>query len=118
MYTYKALVFNIVDGDTIDLFIDLGFHLTLKERVRLLNINAPEIRTKDLEEKSKGILAKDRLSELVLNKQVIIETHLNPKDKYGRILANIYVQIDTSTELLNINELLISEGLAVKYEDK
>ena len=65
MYTYKISPLKIVDGDTIDAEIDLGFDIKVKKRVRFMGINAPESRTRDLEEKAKGLAAKDRVKQLL-----------------------------------------------------
>ena len=65
MYTYKIEVDRVVDGDTIDAIIDLGFDVSVKKRIRFMGINTPESRTRDLEEKARGLAAKDRLKNLL-----------------------------------------------------
>ena len=65
MYNYKISPLKVIDGDTIDAEIDLGFDIKVKKRIRFMGINAPESRTKDLEEKAKGIAAKDRVKQLL-----------------------------------------------------
>ena len=65
MYKYNAKLIRVIDGDTIDALIDLGFDVWVKKRIRLYGINTPETRTRDLEEKKAGIAAKDRLSEIM-----------------------------------------------------
>ena len=112
MYTYKANLIRVIDGDTIDAEIDLGFGVFIRQRVRLYGINTPESRTKDLEEKERGLAAKQRLTEL-LKKQFIIETILNKRGKFGRILGTIYVEDADST--ININQQLVEEGFAKPY---
>lgn len=111
MYQYKIKKINrIIDGDTVDLDIDLGFGLTLSQRVRLKNINAPETKTLDLEEKAKGLEAKEWLKkELSPQKEWIIET--TKEDKYGRILGTIYCAGDP----IAINERMLREGIAKPY---
>ena len=102
MYQYKFKVLKVIDGDTVDGTIDLGFGILLKERIRLLGIDAPEIRLqksiknkKDrLAEKQKGLQAKKRLKELLSHgsKQpegLLIETILDKKGKFGRVLGDI-----------------------------
>ena len=112
MYTYKAKLIRIVDGDTIDAEIDLGFDTIVRKRIRLYGINTPETRTKDMTEKEKGLAAKQRLTEL-LSGEFIVETILNKRGKYGRVLGVVYtMNNDIKT---NINETLVSEGHAVKY---
>ena len=112
MYTYKAKLIRIVDGDTIDAEIDLGFDTIVRKRIRLYGINTPETKTKDIAEKEKGLAAKQRLTEL-LNSDFIVETILNKRGKYGRVLGVVYV-IKHDTKM-NINETLVSEGHAIKY---
>lgn len=108
MFQYSARVHEIIDGDTIDVSLDLGFNIQHIIRLRLYGINAPETKTKDLHEKELGLKAKARLSELILSKVVTIKTH-KTSDKYGRYLAEIYLDEN------NINKVLISEGLAKEY---
>ena len=65
MYEYHAVVDRVVDGDTLDVTIDLGFHAHIKTRVRMEGMNAPESRTRNLEEKERGLAAKARLKEII-----------------------------------------------------
>ena len=94
MYEYRARVIKVVDGDTVDVDIDLGFGIWLKdERVRMMGIDTPESRTKDKVEKVFGLLSKTRLKEL-LGKDVILKTQVNKngedmKGKFGRILGDL-----------------------------
>lgn len=113
MYEYKAKLDRVVDGDTIDCIIDLGFNIKLKERVRLKGIDTPEIRTRDLEEKVKGLSAKDRVVELFQGvKEFIIKTELNNnKGKYGRLLGIIILP----DRKMSLNEMLVKEGHATVY---
>lgn len=113
MYEYSAEVLRVVDGDTVDVLIDCGFSTFRKERVRLHGIDAYESRTRDKEEKSKGLAAKARLQELIKNtsQKVIIKTELDKKGKYGRILGVIWDE----NKKKNFNKMLISEGHAVEY---
>jgi micrococcal nuclease len=114
MYTYKAKLIRVVDGDTIDAEIDLGFGVFMRQRVRLYGINTPESRTKDLVEKELGLAAKARLSE-ILGKEFIIETILNKRGKFGRVLGTIHAFHPDSEETFNVNELLVEEGYAKPY---
>jgi micrococcal nuclease len=111
MYEYKAILNRIVDGDTIDVDIDLGFDVKIKQRVRLYGINTPEVRTKDLKEKQKGIEATEYLRK-ILPKEFIIQTILNKRGKYGRVLGIIWVNEE------NINEKMVTEGYATKYDTR
>lgn len=104
---------RVVDGDTIDAEIDLGFGVFIKQRIRLYGIDTPESRTKDLEEKERGLAAKARLTEL-LPKEFIVQTILNKRGKYGRVLGTLLVE-DESGNVTDINETLVTEGFAVHY---
>ena len=111
MYHYKVKKINrVIDGDTIDLDIDLGFNITISQRVRLKDIDAAETRTKDLEEKKKGIDARLWLEkELARKGDWIIET--TKEDKYGRMLGTLYIVGDPVT----VNERMLNEGIAAPY---
>jgi micrococcal nuclease len=110
MYEYKFKLDRVVDGDTIDVVIDLGFSILHKCRVRLLGIDTPESRTRDLDEKARGKLAKDFLSFcLASSDEHIIKTSVDSKGKFGRVLGTIYC--DES----NINQLMIDKHHAVEY---
>ena len=110
MYEYRCKVVKIIDGDTVDVDIDLGFGVWLhKERVRLYGINTPETRTRDLKEKQAGIVAKKRLQELIDDSGGKFRIQSHGIGKYGRCLGTLFID-DT-----NINVLLLEEGLAEKY---
>ena len=113
MYEYRCSLVKIIDGDTIDVDLDLGFSVVLKkQRIRLYGINTPESRTRDLEEKKYGLAAKARLRELLEEADAIsIKTEIDKKarGKYGRILGT--VMADTT----NVNSLLVDEGHAIAY---
>jgi micrococcal nuclease len=114
MYEYRVKkVLKIVDGDTIDVDIDLGFDISYTQRVRLAGIDTPESRTKDLKEKALGLEVKDRLKKAIdAAKDVIIVTEKpDSTEKYGRILGWVY--LDKAAK--SINELLIEEGYAWGY---
>ena len=111
MYQYKIKkIKKIIDGDTVDVDIDLGFGVTLSQRVRLKGINAAETRTLNVEEKEKGLVAKEWLKkELSREGEWVIET--TKEDKYGRILGTLYFVGDS----ISINQKMVNEGLAVSY---
>ena len=123
MYQYKVkTVDKVVDGDTVDVTIDLGFSILHKIRVRLYGINTPESRTRDLEEKKRGLAAKDRLYELIASS--FLEDHIliletKEKGKFGRYLGRLIRKATTvkdGEELeLDINEQLVTEGHATRY---
>ena len=117
MYNYKISVVKVVDGDTIDAEIDLGFDIKVKKRVRFLGMNAPESRTRDLEEKARGLAAKDRVKAL-LEGCKNIQLHSHGIGKFGRCLGEIFLDTVDGQEKLTVeslNELLIREGHAVEY---
>ena len=113
MYEYRCTLVKIIDGDTIDVDLDLGFSVILKkQRIRLYGINTPESRTRDLEEKKYGLAAKARLRELLEEADAIsIKTEIDKKarGKYCRILGTVMA------DAINVNELLMSEGDAIAY---
>ena len=114
MYEYKATMVKIVDGDTVDVSIDLGFDIQYNSRVRLYGINTPESRTRDLEEKKRGLAAKARVEELVpVGSSVILRTQKDGKGKFGRILGMIFKDIYAED---SINQMLVAEGHAVNYD--
>ena len=116
-FWYGATVLDVVDGDTVDLMIDLGFNIHHKIRVRLYGVNTPESRTKDLKEKELGLKAKQFTKDwLTSHKWVYVNTIPDKNDKYGRILAKIYSSDDiaaTTTACLNTD--IIQAGFAREY---
>jgi len=111
LYNYKIKkVLKIVDGDTIDVEIDLGFDVYVKRRVRFYGIDAPETRTRDLEEKARGKASKAFLSDLIANNTEDILLHSLDIGKYGRVIGEIYIAGK------NVNKLLVSEGYAISAE--
>ena len=112
MYTYTITLDRVIDGDTIDAMIDLGFDVHVKKRIRFMGINTPESRTRDLEEKKRGLAAKDRVKEL-LETCSCITLKSYGSGKYGRCLGELFIELEE--EALNLNQLLISEGHAVAY---
>ena len=111
MYQYKIKkIHRIIDGDTIDVEISLGFNITIVQKVRLKDIDAAETRTKDLKEKAEGLLAKEWLEkELSKPGEWIIET--TKDDKYGRILGTLYLV----GEPVTVNERMLNDGIARPY---
>ena len=113
MYEYRAIVTSMYDADTMRCDIDLGFGVWLKNQVvRWFKIDAWEVRG---EEREKGILARDRGHELVLNKEVILKTYKDEKGKYGRWLAEVYLPGVPLEWDHSINQQLINEGHAKPY---
>ena len=117
-YIYKAKLIRVVDGDTIDALIDVGFDIWVKTRIRYKGIDTWESRTRDLDEKKKGLAAKARNKELlekVSNKSGYFRIKSYGTGKYGRVLADIYIQ-DSDYNHIWVNKQLITEGHAYKYE--
>jgi micrococcal nuclease len=114
MYEYYVRkVENVVDGDTIDVLIDLGFDILFASRVRLAGIDTPESRTKDLKEKALGLEAKEYLKKHLKDaKSVVIKTEkMDSSEKYGRILGWVYVDGNT----ISLNDMMINDGYAWGY---
>ena len=114
MYEYYVRkVENVVDGDTIDVLIDLGFDILFQSRVRLAGIDTPESRTKDIAEKALGLEAKEYLKKHLKDaKSVVIKTEkMDSSEKYGRILGWVYVNGDTES----LNDKMINDGYAWGY---
>jgi micrococcal nuclease len=114
MYEYYVRkVENVVDGDTIDVLIDLGFDILFQSRVRLAGIDTPESRTKDLKEKALGLESKEYLKKSLKDaKSVVIKTEkMDSSEKYGRILGWVYINGDT----VSLNDMMINDGYAWGY---
>ena len=110
MYEYKCKMVKVVDGDTIDVDIDLGFGVWMRnQRIRMHGIDTPESRTRDLEEKKYGLAAKDFLIKWTNAGGLTLKTHKDDRGKFGRILGEIWC-FDT-----NVNENMIEEHHAVRY---
>jgi len=114
MYEYKVNIIKVIDGDTVDVDIDLGFGMWIKdERVRMMGIDTPESRTRDKIEKKFGLASKEKLKS-ILGKKSILKTQVNKKGedmkgKFGRILGDFKVGDKMATQIL------IDEGYAVAY---
>ena len=115
LYNYIARVKDVYDGDTVTVDISLGFHITVSDiKVRLIGIDTPEVRTKDLDEKERGLATRDWLRERILGKKVIL--HTKEKGKFGRWLGMIWDLEEDKPEFENsYNKKLINEGLAKEY---
>ena len=114
MYEYRCKVVRIIDGDTVDVDIDLGFGVWMhKERVRLYGIDTPESRTRDLEEKKYGLAAKDFLTGMLDDDQIILKTHKDKTGKFGRILGELWRTTNYADQ--SINNYMIDKHHAVMY---
>ena len=125
MYEYKCKILRVVDGDTVDIDIDLGFGIWVhKERVRMMGIDTPESRTKDLTEKQFGLASKARLKELLpIGSIQILKTEIDKsgedkKGKFGRILGDFLIDRNVSgsyEQNVRVTSIMIEEGHGVKY---
>ena len=107
LYCYSAKVLSVYDGDTCTLLIDIGFSIHIKEKVRFLGLDCPEIRTRDKEEKKKGLLVKQFVKDLIEGKEVIIKT--TKRGKFGRYLVEIFINGKS------LNKMLINKKYAKPY---
>ena len=117
-YIYRGKLERVVDGDTIDALIDVGFDIWIKKRIRYSGIDTWESRTRDLAEKAKGLEAKARNKELLMeisSKSGYFRLKSHGVGKYGRVLGEIFIE-DKEGKQYNINKTLISEGHAYVYE--
>lgn len=108
LFNYNGKVTNVVDGDTVDVDVDLGFNVFTKVRIRLANINAPEMKSSDTLEREMAELSKKFLSSKVLNRDIVLDS--TGKDKYGRWIGNI------SVDGAIVNEQMVKEGYAQSHK--
>ena len=109
-YRYNVKVTRVVDGDTVDVDIDLGFGMVYKkQRVRMMGIDTPESRTRDLEEKFYGLASKAHLKKILKDQKVQLQSH--DKGKFGRILGELYI----GNSNFSVNQQMIKEYHAVPY---
>ena len=117
-YIYRGKLERVVDGDTIDALIDVGFNIWVKKRIRFMGVDTWESRTRNLEEKKLGLAAKARTKELlekVSSKSGYFRIKSHGVGKYGRVLAEIFIMDDKGKQW-NVNKTLITEGHAYVYE--
>ena len=112
LYHYRARVASVYDGDTIRVDIDLGLKSWIKdEKIRLNRINTPELRG---DERPEGIKSRDYLRDLILGKKIMLQTIKDKQGKYGRYIAEIWIEKDG--EWVNVNDLIVEKGFA-EYKD-
>jgi len=111
LYTYNAKVERVVDGDTVDALVDLGFDTWKKVRIRMMGMNAPESRTRDLEEKAKGLAAKKYLHDLLESYDFNFVLKSHGVGKYGRCLGEMFLE----NQPVSVNSMMINEGHAKEY---
>ena len=112
-YIYRGKLLRVVDGDTIDAYIDLGFDVSIKKRIRFVGINTPESRTRDLEEKARGLAAKDRVIEILNENNNVFILKSHGVGKYGRCLGELFVE---TLGDISLQKTLINEGHAIEYK--
>jgi len=116
LYWYRARLLRVVDGDTLDLEIDLGLKIFVRERIRLFGIDTPEIFgiKKESEEYQRGMAAKEFVEELLKDKAIWIKTYKDKTGKFGRYLADVHIQ-DEEGRHVSVAKRLLDEGLANEY---
>jgi len=116
LYWYSAKTDRVIDGDTIEATLDLGFHIAMKERFRLYGINAYELTDKDPQKRQLALLGKQFVTDQLMpeDKPIVINSIKDEQEKYGRWLAVIYYQ-DSANAWHDLNQELIDKGLAVEY---
>ena len=115
-YTFRGKCVNVVDGDTVDCLIDVGFGLHTEQRLRLHGVNTPEKRSKDPLEKELAKIAEKYTAQMILDKDVLVQTYKD--DSFGRYLAKVYILGEGDTgEYTCLNDLLIDNGLGVAFMD-
>ncbi len=117
MYEYRCKILRVVDGDTVDVDIDLGFGIWMhKERIRLHGIDTPESRTRDLEEKKYGLLAKKQMQFfLPVGSMQTLVTTKDKAGKFGRILGKFLIYDKTTDSQMTVNDWMVREHHAVAY---
>mgnify|MGYP003112557228 FL=1 len=120
MHEYNCTIRRVVDGDTVDVDIDLGFDMWIhNERVRLFGIDTPESRTRDLEEKKAGLFAKDVvLHYLPEGSKQVLRTHKDKVGKYGRVLGEFVIYDGLADRQTTINQFMIDHKIGVEYSGK
>lgn len=107
LYHYRAFCRDVYDGDTITADIDLGLSVTMRDvKLRLLGVDAPEMRGPD---RDRGVIARDWLRSRILDQEILIQTKKDDREKYGRLLAIVWL------DEVNINKALLDQGLAVPF---
>ena len=119
MYNYNAKCTRVVDGDTIDAEIDLGFDIKVTKRIRLGGINAPESRTRNKVEKKLGLAAKERLKEIMDGAANCFELESSELGKFGRVIGKLHIDKIAGKDVITkvcVNDCLVKEGYAVEYD--
>ena len=118
MYEYRVSIDRVVDGDTVDCWIDLGYNLQIHKRIRFAGVSAPETRTRNKEEKKRGLLAKDWLIQKIdpkvvgSSKDIILKSY--EYGKYGRVIGELFIVSGSRKQ--SINKMMLAEGLVTEYD--
>ena len=118
MYEYNVRIDRVVDGDTVDCWIDLGYNLQIHKRIRFAGVNAPETRTRNLEEKKLGLIAKEWLINNIdpkavgSSKEIILKSY--EYGKYGRVIGELFIVSGSRKQ--SINKMMLAEGLFTEYD--
>ena len=113
MYEYRISVDRVIDGDTIDCWIDLGYNLKIHKRIRFAGVNAPETRTRNKEEKKRGLIAKEWLKDkLPVGSKCILKSY--EYGKYGRVIGELFIVSGSRKQ--SINKMMLAEGLVKEYD--
>ena len=113
MYTYQCNTIRVIDGNTVDASIDLGFNVTIRQRIKMYGVNVKDIRSTDEEVRQQAIASKQKLAELLGN-EFVCETIMNKRGKAGRIMGKL-TTIGTDGSKVDINQELIDQGFAERF---
>jgi|SRR5210317_1133874 len=113
MYEYRVSLDRVIDGDTVDCWIDLGYNLQIHKRIRFAGVNAPETRTRDKEEKKRGLIAKKWLQDkLPAGSECMLKSY--EYGKYGRVIGELFIVSGSRKQ--SINKMMLAEGLVTEYD--
>lgn len=113
MYTYQCNTLRVIDGNTVDAIIDLGFNVTIRQRIKLYGVNVKDIRSTDEDVRQQAIASKQKLTELLGN-NFVCETIVNKRGKAGRVMGKLST-IDKDGKKVDINQQLIELGFAERF---
>jgi len=114
-YWYDAALLRVVDGDTVDVVLDLGFRIAWTVRLRLYGINAYELTSSDPALRQKALAGKAFVEANLAGRRLVIQTHLDRQEKFGRWLGTVWAFDGAASTWLNVNDALVAAGLAVPY---
>ena len=113
MYTYQCNTLRVIDGNTVDAIIDLGFNVTIRQRIKLYGVNVSDIRSNDEQVRQQALASKQKLTELLGN-DFVCETIVNKRGKAGRVMGNLSTK-NADGSKVNINQQLINQGFADRF---